>query len=170
MANLFVQDTTARANQAPRVHEFLRDDGSDERDVYSFVHGEKKQMPAAEAAKFLKHDHFVVTDEKGFVIKPLPKERGGETKLTLSDDEVIAHWDELQISALVKRANAITGGASANNGWGKAKLIKFLKSARAEAEEEASKTDGSGTDADDAGDAEDMSEDEVKALFGDEDT
>lgn len=129
MANLYVEDLTAKPGFPPRKHDFLGDDGGVI--SYEFKPSEKKEMATHEAAKFLKHDHFLVTDKDGFQIKPIPKDRGEkEARPTLGGDEIVARYDELTIDALITRVNAMPGGGQAGKAWGKKKLIEFLKDKR----------------------------------------
>lgn len=171
--NLFVLDTTAKPPCPTRTHEFLQADGTLK--AYTFKQGESLELPAAEAAKFLKHPHFIVTDADGKVIKPLPKEAGqGVAAPALGEDEVIARYDELTADALVLRVNALPGGGSAKPAWKKDKLIATLKEARAQAANaEKPRTakdagaDGAPIDGEEDLTGGEMGDDELDALFGD---
>lgn len=107
---IHVLDTTAKTRS--RVHEV---EVKGVLQQLEFKPGKPIQLPFHVAAKFLRHEGFIRTDEHGTPMdwEPLPKQPGdlqaGE-KLVLTPDQTVARLSELNFEALQRRAVLLPGG------------------------------------------------------------
>lgn len=107
----YVIDTTAQHGTA-RIHDQLIDG---QPQAFTFERGKPLEMPAAIAIKFLRDPAFVRTDAAG---KPQPYKRapkqpedlGAGERLVLAEDETIARYDEMSLSALLQRVVELPNG------------------------------------------------------------
>jgi hypothetical protein len=128
---MFVLDTTASAASGPRSHELIVDGLIQ---VFTFNPGKPLELDQATAAKFLKHDAFWLTDEKGkkiaYARRPKqPDELGAGEKFVLAEDQTVAKYEELSPKALYARCLELPGGEKFSRSETRpsdASMIKFL--------------------------------------------
>lgn len=135
---LYVMDTTAQPPNVKRSHEMIVDDKGT-RKSFTFEQGVPLALEPSIALKFLKHEAFKRTNEKGepLPFKRLPKQpeelQAGE-KLVLADDQTIANYDELSTHALQHRVLEMPGTQRfAGDKPSRPEMIAFLVSAKAKA-------------------------------------
>lgn len=109
-----VIDTLAVA--APRVHgigvAFDKAGHPVQIKNYSLSAEKATPMPLDHAMQFLKDSAFVVTDEKGNVMKPMENIAEKATHIALPEGCVIAKYEELTRDALVLRAKVLPNSGS----------------------------------------------------------
>lgn len=117
-----VIDSSATAEAPLRTHEVMVDGKIVQ---VHFKHGEDTLLPYHVAMKFNK-DGFTVKDADGKTINQ-PPQTNDTVKSRLRADEIIAKYDELEVSALQMRAVIRPGGEKYVNGpVQKSVLIDFL--------------------------------------------
>lgn len=126
----FVIDTLAVA--APRTHgiitAFDREGKPATIKNYDLTAHTPVPMPLDHAMQFLKDAAFVVTNEKGEVLKPLDVSAEKVTHVQLPEGCIIAKYEELTREALVLRAKVLPNSAHIHPIKTKvAEVIEFLK-------------------------------------------
>lgn len=130
---VLVLDTTATPESGPRKHELIVQGAVK---TFTFDPGKPTGLPPEIAAKFLRHEAFKLVNAKGEVqeYRRRPKQpdelEAGET-IELSENETIAHFDELSSAALFQRALEMPGGekfARSEKKPDRAEMIAFIKS------------------------------------------
>lgn len=126
---LFVLDTTAV--DAPRTHEMIVDGVVR---AFTFERGKPLALPPIIALKFLRHEAFLLVNERGEAIpyqrRPRqPDEMPTNTPFVLAPNETVARFDELTGMALYQRAVELPGGEKFTPDDRNA-LIEFLIAAR----------------------------------------
>lgn len=160
-----VEDLNATRVGVERAHDIIV---AGEIITYPFRPRHSTKMPFAHAVKFLKNKAFRVTDASGKVYEPIAEAKPeARASLSIADDEVIARLDELTVESLAIRANALDGGEGFKKSSRKADIMAFLiERARQSRDPSARRAPGRGGD--DDGGADDMSDDEVAAMLGNE--
>lgn len=133
--------------------------------AYQLSADKETEMPLAHAMQFLKDVSFVVTDEAGNRITPLPINKdGGVGGMKLEPGETIAHLTELTTTALLKRCKADPYSVNIDTESSREAMIEFLMStttrdvggANLEVEAQFAATGGQ------------MSQKEIAKMFGDD--
>lgn len=130
---LYVLDTTATHDSGPRTHEQIVDGAVQ---PFKFEFGKPVPMPPAIALKFLRHDGFKLTDERGNVREfrrppRQPNELQAGEKFALGSEETVARYDELSTPALQHRVLEMPGGEQFAQTPVRAEMIKFIVDAKA---------------------------------------
>jgi hypothetical protein len=111
-----------------RIHEQIVDGA---KKTFRFEHGVPLPMSPAIAMKFLRHDTFKRTDDKGellpFKRRPKqPEELGAGERMDLGEDQTIANLDELTNGALLARVAEMPGGEQFADKQDRAGMIAFM--------------------------------------------
>ena len=152
----FVVDTLAVAG--PRIHSIITKFDKDGKPAltkqYPLVSDKSTPMPLDHAMQFLKDKAFIVTDEKGTVLKPLENIEEKATHVQIPEGYVLAKYEELSRDSLVLRAKVLPNASAIHPVKTKsADIIAFLKANDAAKQKAPTRAE--------------MSEDEVAALFKD---
>lgn len=120
---LDVLDTTATAEYPTRIHDLMVD-GKLTR--VEFKVGEKRNLAAPIALRFLREPAFEITDpQTGERIMPTPAEPQG-ADFTLGPSEIVARLDELSASALAIRCRQEPGGEKFKPQTGRDAMLAFM--------------------------------------------
>lgn len=152
----FVVDTLAVAG--PRIHSIITKFDKAGKPVltqqYPLTSDKPTPMPLDHAMQFLKDTAFIVTDEKGVVLKPLENIEEKATHVQIPEGYVLAKYEELTRDSLVLRAKVLPNAGAIHPVKTKsADIIAFLKANEASKKQAPAKAE--------------MSEAEVEALFKD---
>lgn len=126
-----VRDVLA-AEGATRMHEIVssfQEDGRTPKTTRKYLlgSGEGTVMPIEHAMQFLKDVSFVVTDEAGNRIDPLPVQiDGGIGGMKLQPGETVAHVTELTTTALLKRCKASPFSTGISQDSSREDMIAFI--------------------------------------------
>ena len=126
----FVVDTLAVAG--PRIHSIITAFDKAGKPVltkqYPLTSDKATPMPLDHAMQFLKDSSFVVTDDKGVVLKPLENIEEKATHVQIPEGYVLAKYEELTRDSLVLRAKVLPNSGAIHPVKSKsAEIIAFLK-------------------------------------------
>lgn len=123
-----VQDSSCNAEYPVRIHD-ININGGFER--ITFKYGEPTLLPYHKAVKFMQ-DGFTVIDADTSHVLANPAHTDETIRIRIGEDEIVAKYDELEVTALRLRAAVHPGGEIyVTKKATKAELIAFLKSATA---------------------------------------
>lgn len=147
----FVVDTLAVA--APRIHSIITAFDKDNKPAltkqYPLSSDKPTPMPLDHAMQFLKDKAFIVTNEKGEVLKPLENIEEKASHVQIPEGYVLAKYEELTRESLVLRAKVLPNAANIHPVKSKAAdVIAFLKAADAAKHKAASKPEMTETELD----------------------
>lgn len=127
-----VWDTTAR-NGEKRTHEIVvgrHPDGSPQVARYALASDTPTVMPLDHAMKFLVDRAFRVVGPDQQIIRPVEKVEGQLANIPLEPDQVIARLDELEVTALLKRAKMLPDSHVLGGNSDKADIVAFIVASR----------------------------------------
>lgn len=128
-----VIDSSCTAEGKPRIHDILVD-GHFERIVFKY--GEPTLLPYHKAVKFML-DGFTVKDADTDSTLHNPSVTDETVRIRIGADEIVAKYEELEMTALKIRAGKMVGGeVYITKKASKAELIAFIKAANAPAIDE----------------------------------
>lgn len=119
------------AHTGPRRHDVIvkmLDNGDAVTRGYSLGADKPTEMPEAHAMQFLRDPAFHVFDADGKKVDPVPTTKtGAEANVNLSENELVATYDELSREAIWKRAKILAGSEDFHQKTPTVDLIDFLK-------------------------------------------
>lgn len=126
----FVVDTLAVAG--PRIHSIITAFDKDGKPAltkqYPLLSDKSTPMPLDHAMQFLKDKAFIVTDDKGVVLKPLENIEEKASHVQIPEGYVLAKYEELTRDSLVLRAKVLPNASGIHPVKTKsADIIAFLK-------------------------------------------